>query len=260
MKCRLLVVLLSFLPCISSAQDFCGLKNSAYKEGEALRFKIYYNAGALWAGAGEVVFRVAKETYDGKPVYHITGDGSTYKSYDWFYKVRDRYESFVDIETLLPHKFARAVQEGGTRFTNSVTFDRKKKQATSDGTAYAIPGCVQDVLSAIYYARSIDYNAYQPGAKIPFSMFLDRQVYNLYIRYLGKERITTRTGTYNTIRISPLLIEGTIFKGGDKMMIWVTDDDNHIPVRIDSPITVGSIKVDLVGYTGLRNAFGGKVK
>src|SRR5690606_12641754 len=113
--------------------------------------------------------------------------------------------------------------------------------------------CTQDILSAIFYARNIDYSKYKPGAKIPFTLFLDEQVYELYIQYLGKEKIKTRYGTFNTIKISPLLIEGTIFKGGDEMMIWVTDDKNHIPVRVSSPIIVGSIKVDLMGYSNLRN-------
>ena len=86
-------------------------------------------------------------------------------------------------------------------------------------------------------------------------MFLDDEVFNLYIWYVGKERITTKYGTFNTIKISPLLSEGTIFKGGEKMMVWVSDDANHIPVRVDSPILVGSVKVDLVGYEKLRNPF-----
>lgn len=91
-------------------------------------------------------------------------------------------------------------------------------------------------------------------------MFLDDEVFNLYVRYIGKERITTKYGTFNTIKFSPLLIEGTIFKGGEKMMVWVSDDNNHVPVRVDSPILVGSIKVDLVDYGNLRNPFTGLIK
>jgi len=85
-------------------------------------------------------------------------------------------------------------------------------------------------------------------------MFLDDKVYNLYIRYVGKQQIETRYGTFNTIKIVPLLIEGTIFKGGEKMAVWVSDDGNHLPVRVDSPILVGSIKVDLMGFDRLRNS------
>lgn len=239
------------------AQDFCGGVNSSFQDGEMLRYKVYYNMGRLWAGAGEVTFTVAKAQLGARPVYHIVGDGKTYKSYDWFFKVRDRYESYVDAETMLPLKFVRNVNEGGMRFHNNVTFDHNIGRAVSTKGVYTVPKCIQDVLSAIYYARNIDFNAYKPGAKIPFKMFLDDKVYELYIRYLGKEKVVTRYGTFNAIKFSPLLIEGTMFKGGEGMAVWVSDDANKVPVRIDSPISVGSIKVDLIGYDKLRNAFTG---
>lgn len=181
------------------------------------------------------------------------GDGKTLKSYEWFYKVNDLYESWIDQETLLPKKFSRKVNEGNISFSSVAKFDQEEMKIYSDNKVYNSPKCVQDVLSSIYYARNIDYNKYSPGAKIPFNMFLDDKVYNLYIKYLGKEIITTRYGTFKTIKIKPLLIEGTIFKDGDKMTVWVSDDANHIPVRIESPIIIGSIKVDMLSYRNLRS-------
>jgi hypothetical protein len=245
--------------CSFGQNDFCGIKNISFQDKENLYFKVYYNMGRIWVGAGEASFTVNAETLNGRRVYHVTGDGKTLKSYEWFYKVRDRYETFIDMETMLPLKFLRNVNEGGFKIYNNVSFNQSIGQAVSTNGIFSVPKCVQDVLSAIYYARNIDYNKYQPGAKIPFSMFLDDQVYNLYIRYVGKERIETRYGTFNAIRISPLLIEGTIFKGGEKMAVWVTDDNNHLPVRVDSPILVGSIKVDLMGYSNLRNPLTGMI-
>jgi len=233
--------------------DFCGIENISFQDGERLFFRVYYNMGRLWVGAGEASFTVNREAYNGRQVYHVTGDGKTLKSYEWFYKVRDRYETFIDVKTMLPVKFIRNVNEGGFRIYNNVTFNQQLGQAISTKGVYTVPKCIQDVLSAIYYARNIDYNKHKPGDKIPFSMFLDDQVYNLYIRYMGKERIRTKYGTFNAIRITPLLIEGTIFKGGEKMVIWVSDDNNHLPLRVDSPILVGSVKVDLMGYEKLRN-------
>ncbi|MEK0750762.1 DUF3108 domain-containing protein, partial [Mycobacterium ulcerans] len=97
-----------------------------------------------------------------------------------------------------------------------------------------MPDCVQDVLSAIYYARNIDYDRYKPGDKIPFSLFLDDEVYDIYIRYLGKEQVNTRYGTFNAIKFKPLLIKGTIFEGGEQMTVWVSDDHNKVPLRVDS--------------------------
>jgi hypothetical protein len=249
------IILLSFC-CffkLSFSQEFCGLKNTSFKPAEKLIFKVYYNMGNVWLGAGLANFTVKLVDLNDRKAYHIIGDGKTLRSYDWFFKVRDRYETFIDTETLLPLKFIRNVSEGGFRIYNHVNFNQVQKQAVTTNGIFKIPDCTQDVLSAIYYARNINYDKYKPGAKIPFSMFLDDQVYNLYIRYIGKERIKTRYGVFNTIKIVPLLIEGTIFKGGEKMVVWVSDDDNHLPVRVDSPILVGSIKVDLVGYENLRN-------
>ncbi len=239
---------------IAQQTEFCGLHNISFIEGEHLYFKVYYNMGRIWVGAGEANFNVAGEDINGKHVYHITGDGKTMKSYEWFYKVRDRYESYIDAGTMLPLRFVRNVNEGGFKIYNNVTFNQNIGQVVTTNGIFQVPKCVQDVLSAIYYARNIDYNKYQPGSKIPFTMFLDDKVYNLYIRYIGKEKIETRYGVFNTIKISPLLIEGTIFKGGEKMAVWVTDDNNHLPVRVDSPILVGSVKVDLMDYDHLRNA------
>lgn len=240
---------------VAQPDDFCGIKNKSFKPGEKLTFKVYYNMGALWVGAGLANFTTDLEDYNGKKVYHIKGIGTTFKSYEWFYKVYDVYESYIDTASMMPVKFIRNVDEGGFKIHNNVSFNHKMKQAISTNGVYQIPSCIQDVLSTIYYARSIDYSKYKPGDKIPFSMFLDDQVYDLYIRYVGKERIKTKFGVFNAIKIAPLLIDGTMFKGGEKMMVWVSDDENHIPVRVDSPILIGSIKVDLVGFQNLRNPF-----
>jgi hypothetical protein len=249
----LTLALLSLTPKVFAQNDFCSIKNNSFKDGEKLTFKVYYNMGRIWINAGEAVFSVVSEIFNNHKVFHITGVGKTQKSYEWFYKVNDKYETYIDYETLLPHKFVRNVNEGGFRIYNNVLFNQGIGQAVSTKGVYSVPKCIQDVLSTIYYARNIDYNKYQPGAKIPFKMFLDDQVYELYIRYVGKEVIETRYGKFNAIRITPLLIEGTIFKGGEKMSVWVSDDENHIPLRVDSPILVGNIKVDMMGYENLRN-------
>lgn len=244
---------------LMAQNDFCSARNTSFKDGEKLTFRVYYNMGFVWINAGNAHFNLKQEDVSGKKTYHISADGKTAKSYEWFYKVKDKYETYIDKETMLPVRFVRHVSEGGMKINQDVTMNHSKGQATSDGKVYAIPKCTQDVLSAIYFARNIDYNKYKPGDKIPFNMFLDDKVYSLYIKYVGKEKITTKMGTYNAIKIVPLLIEGTIFKGGEKMSIWVTDDENHLPLRVDSPILVGSIKVDLIEYDNLRNPFAGSL-
>lgn len=243
----------------SAQTDLCTPKNTSFREGEKLTFRVYYNMGFVWINAGNADFSTTLEDVGGHKAYHITADGKTAKSYEWFYKVRDRYETFIDKETMLPTRFVRDVNEGGFKINQDVAFDHKKARAVSAGKTYTIPKCTQDVLSAIYFARNIDYSKYKAGDKIPFNMFLDDKVYSLYIKYMGKEKIKTKMGTFNALKIVPLLIEGTIFKGGEKMTVWVSDDENHLPLRIDSPILVGSIKVDLMEYSNLRSAFAGLI-
>lgn len=237
----------------SAQSEFCNTRNTAFADGEHLYFKVWYNAGRIWIGAGEANFDVNMETMNGKRAFHVVADGKTLRSYEWFYKVRDRYETWIDASNMHPLKFVRNVNEGGFRIYNNVTFNQNIGQAVSTNGIFNVPKCVQDVISAIYYARNINYNAYKPGDRIPFSMFLDDEVYNLYVRYIGKEEIQTRYGTFKAIKIAPLLIKGTIFTGGEKMFVWVTDDANHLPVRVDSPIQIGSVKVDLMGYDRLRS-------
>ncbi len=247
--------LLIFFSGISFAQSthFCNIKNQSTQSGEELTYKVYYTLAGAYIGAGEAVFSNKLETFQNKPIWHVTGVGKTYKSYDWFYKVRDVYESYIDTLTMLPKKFVRNVREANNRIYNSILFQHDQHNAVSTNGVFKIPDCVQDVLSAIYYARNIDFTKYKPGDKIPLSLFLDDAVYPTYIRYLGKEKLTTKYGTYNTIKFRPNLLEGTLFNGGEKMEVWVTDDKNHVPVFIITPILVGSIKVYLTGSKNLRN-------
>jgi hypothetical protein len=236
----------------SQTTIFCGVSNSAFKAGEMVNMHIYYNALGAYIGAGEATFTATLERFNGKPVYHMVGIGKSFPFFDNFFKVRDRYESYVDTATLLPYKFIRNVDEGGYKIYNNVSFNHASGTAVSSNGVFKISPCMQDVMSAIYYARNIDFNKYKPGDKIPFDMFLDDEVYHLYIRYLGKEKIKTKYGKFRAIKFKPLLIKGTIFEGGEGMNAWVSDDPNHLLLRVESPIVVGSIKVDMMGYRNLR--------
>jgi hypothetical protein len=234
------------------ADEFCGIKNISFQAGEQIVYTVYYAVAGLYIDAGNATFTNNLERLNNRPVYHITGIGKTNSSYDWIYKVRDRYETFVDTVTLQPLKFLRNVDEGGYKKYENVTFNRNANTAVTTEGVFKVPDCVQDVISSIYYARNIDFNKYKKNDKIPFKMFLDNEVYDMYIRYLGKETIKTKYGKFSAIKFKPLLIKGTIFEGGEKMTVWVSDDANHVPLRIESPIVVGKIKVDMMSYKNLR--------
>jgi hypothetical protein len=237
---------------LSAGDDFCGLRNRAFQAGESISYTIFYNVIGMYVNAGTASFTTSLERMNNRPVYHVVGEGSSNSKYDWIFKVRDRYESYFDTATLQPYKFIRNIDEGGYKKYENVTFNQQANTAVSQAGVFKVPNCIQDVISSVYYARNIDFNSYKEGDKIPFDMFLDNEVFHLYIRYVGKETIKTKYGKFRAIKFKPLLVKGTIFEGGEKMTVWVTDDANHIPVRIESPIAVGSIKVDMMQYRNTR--------
>ena len=247
-----LALALSLVSFTAGNSDFCGIRNTAYKEGEVVTFKVFYSTLGAYIGAGEAVFTTTLERFNGKPVYHHIGEGKTYSFFDNFFKVRDRYESYVDTGSLLPYKFIRNIEEGSYKKYNNVTFNQQTNTAASTNGVFQITDCMQDVISSVYYARNIDFSKYKVDDKVPFDMFLDDEIFHLYIRYMGKEKIKTRYGRFNAIKIRPLLIKGTIFEGGEKMTAWISDDPNHVILRVESPISVGSIKVDMMSYKNLR--------
>jgi len=251
-KAIFLVAFISVFIRLSAGDDFCGIKNTAFKPGEIITYNVFYAVAGIYFNAGTATFTVSNETLENKPVYHVTGEGHTNSSYDWIFKVRDKYESFFDTANLQPMKFIRDIYEGGYKKFENITFNQKTNTAISNKGVFTVPNCVQDVLSAVYYARNIEFNKYKVNDKIPFTMFLDNEVYNLYIRYMGKEIIKTKYGKFRAIKFKPLLVKGTLFSGGEKMTVWVSDDANHIPLRIESPIVVGTIKVDMMSYRNTR--------
>jgi hypothetical protein len=231
--------------------EFCGnIRNTAFSPGEQLTYKVSWVLAGVSVNGGEATFNTSLEKYQGKNVYHVVAEGKT--THDMFFKVRDKYESYIDTSTLQPYKFIRNVNEGGYKTIENVSFYKATNTAITNTGTYSIPSCVQDVVSAIFYARNIDFEKYHPNDTIPFDMFLDRRVYHLYIRYLGKTTIRTKYGKFRTIKFRPLLVKGNMFEGGEKMTMWVTDDPNHIAVRIESPITLGKVSVDMTGCHNLR--------
>ncbi len=257
----LLIGLLSFSVKTSPPQDtFCGIRNVAFNAGEEVSFTVYYAVAGIFVNAGTATFTNTLTTINNRPVYHIVGEGKTNSSYDWIYRVRDKYETYIDTELMQPLKFIRNVNESGYKKYQNVTFNKTANTAVSSDGVFKVPACVQDVVSCMYYARNIDYSKLVPEDKIPFSMFLSNETYNMYIRYLGKEIIKTRFGKFRAIKLKPLLLKGEIFQGGEAMTVWVTDDGNHIPIRVESPLVVGKVKIDMMSYNNLRYPLSSLIK
>lgn len=240
---------------LTAGDNFCGIRNTSFNAGETISYVVFYNVVGIYVNAGNATFTTSLQRLNNKPVYHVVGEGKSNSRYDWIFKVRDRYETYFDTSTLQPYKFIRNVEEGGYKKYENVTFNQTANTAITTNGVFKVPNCIQDVLSSVYYARNIDFNKHKVGDKIPFDMFLDNEVFNLYLRYLGKETVKTKYGSFRAIKFKPLLVKGTLFEGGEKMTVWVSDDQNKIPLRIESPIVVGSVKIDMMGYKNLRYPF-----
>ncbi|RYY42392.1 MAG: DUF3108 domain-containing protein [Chitinophagaceae bacterium] len=232
--------------------EICGGRNVTTQNSEQIMYIVYYTVAGIYVNAGNATFTNSVERLNGKPVFHITANGATNTKYDWIFKVRDKYESYIDTTTMQPLKFVRDVSEGNHKHYENITFNHAANTAVTKNGVYKVPDCVQDVISAVYSARNIDFDRYKKDDKIPFKLFLDNEVYDMYIRYMGREDVKTKYGKFRAHKFRPLLIKGTIFEGGEKMTVWVSDDANRVPLRIESPIVVGSVKIDMMSYRNLR--------
>jgi len=224
----------------------------AYVRGEVLTYRMHYG----WIDAGWVKIEVQNEAREvgGKKTYHFVGTGESNKTFDLFFKVRDRYESYVDEESQLPWIFIRRVNEGGFLIHQDYIFNPwKKKVDVGNGTCYDVPENCQDMVSAFYYARGLNYSAAKPGDVFPIASFVDKEVFNLKIRYMGKDTISTTLGKIACIRFCPILQKGRIFKRPEDLNAWISDDANRIPIRVQAKILVGSVKMDLTSYSNLAN-------
>lgn len=268
MRLLLAALLLSFtLP----GQNSCNLSTRAFSSGEVLRYRVNYNWGPVWLESAWAQFSVSEVVNEnGKPCFYLKGEGSTHKNYDWFFKVRDLFETWMDTTTLRPSKFSASMNEGGKSEKHLYIFDDRKKMAYTvimRGRKKPVVdtikqgNCTIDVLSAIYHARSYDYSKCRVNDTISMSQLIDGKVYSIYVRYLGRDTYKTdKHGSFQCIKFSPLLVEGSIFRKGEGMTVWVTDDANKLPLFIETPIVVGSIKVYLDQFSGLRYPLNSRIR
>jgi hypothetical protein len=233
-----------------------------FEVGEKIKYVLTYNWFMVWTDVGEVTFEVNETMKNKRNTYHLIGKGKTYKFYDWFYEVRDIYETWVDRETLKPYYYKRDVNEGGYEIDIIYQYDwedslayaqSKKTRKPFKRDTIPLSGCTHDIMSIIYYARTIKFSNYEIGEKIPLTLLLDSKIEPVYIRYQGKEVKKVRgMGKFNCIKFSGYLVPGDVFKGGEDLEVWVTDDKNRVPVWIESPIKVGKIKARMIDYKGLK--------
>jgi hypothetical protein len=227
-------------------------KNTAFKEGEVLTYRMHY--GPVNAGIAILEVKPDIMTINGRKVYHIIGNGYTTGATDWFYKVRDRYETYMDKDALIPWHFVRRVDEGGYKFRQDYSFNHYlKKVDIGNNQKFDVPPGVQDMVSAFYMARNFDLSQAKEGDVFNLPCFVDKELWPLNIRYIGKEVIETDIGNYRCLKFQPIVQKGRVFKKDEDMTVWISDDLNHIPMRAKANVLVGSIKMDITSVKNLNN-------
>ena len=253
---------------VLNAQDT--IRNNAFQDGEHIVYDVSYNWGPIWVDAGRVTFSVGREKFIGKETLHLKSTGKTFPSYDLLYKVRDYYDSWINPETFTSYEFRRNTYEGGYTLLNTLRFDYQKGLIISNtktnnkplrtDTLKMLP-IFYDMLAAVYYTRTLDFSNLKPETKIPVWVVIDDAFYAIYIRSIGKEIVESKDGTrYRCHKFAAKMVQGTIFRGEEDVLVWVTDDENKVPVYIEAKIIVGTVKAYLREAKGLKNSVTSMVK
>lgn len=235
-----------------SNDDLRVLKNEAFQRGEKLKYRLHY--GFMDAGIAELEIKDEVKEIGPRKTYHIVGKGTSKGAFDWFFKVRDRYETYIDEQAIVPWMFIRRVYEGGYTINQDYFFNHyTKKVKVEEGKSFDIPEGTQDMLSAFYAARCLDFSNAKEGDIFTITSFVDKEIFPLQIKFVGKETIKTNLGKFKCLKFYPVVQKGRVFKKEEDLRVWISDDKNHIPIRAQAEVLVGSIKMDLDGYSGLAN-------
>lgn len=228
------------------------LKNEAFKRGEVLSFRLHYGV----VDAGTATLEVTDEAKDlaGRKTFHIVGLGKSKGAFDWFFKVRDRYETYMDEKALVPWLFVRRISEGGYTCSQDYVFNHfNEKVNVGNNEIFDISPNMQDMLSAFYHARTLDLSEAKPGDVYTVNAFVDKEIFPVKIKFVARENIKTDLGTFKCLKFRPVIQKGRVFKTEEDLNVWISDDKNHIPILGQADVLVGSIKMELMSYSGLAN-------
>ncbi|WP_179004259.1 DUF3108 domain-containing protein [Winogradskyella forsetii] len=255
--------ILTLILCFAGFQAANLEKESAFQEGEWFKFEMSYSG---FLKAGNATLSVNETNLEGKPVYHVVGKGWTTGAIKWFFKVKDRYESYFDKATGAPYKFIRKIDEGGHTKDIEITFDHQNNIAEVNNKKHketkkvTTEQDVQDMVSMYYYLRNkIDISDLKEGDEIETNMFFDEENYGFKLKYLGKETIEVEVNgsevKVKTIKFRPYVMAGRVFKEEESLTLWVSADKNKIPLKVKADLAVGSLRADLVEFKGLKHSF-----
>ena len=233
------------------------IRNTAFAVGERLVFSVNYGI----VTAGEAVMEIpAYDTIAGRRCYRVEFRVNSVASFAWVYTVKDRYLTFIDAETICPWKFEQHIQEGNYRRDFIAEFDQVNHVAHTTEGKYPIPPYVHDILSAFYYARTVDFGGMAVGSQFILHNFYKDTTHELAVRLLGRQELEVEAGTFRTLVVEPMVKEGGLFKAEGRIVVWLTDDERKIPIRVNTKVLIGSIDTELREYSGLAGPVSARTK
>lgn len=233
------------------------LSQQAFRVGERLVFDV----GWSFINAGEAVMSIPRiDTVAGRPAYQVLFTVNSTPTFSWIFKVEDRYETILDRDGLFPWRFSQHIREGKYSRDFEAEFDQRKHVARAEKKEYPIPPYVHDIVSAFYFARTLDYSTFRPGQKHLLHNFYKDTTYQLAIKFLGYQRVNVDAGKFDCVVIEPLIKEGGLFKSEGRIIIWLTNDERKIPVKVSTEVAIGSIETELREYYGINGEIKAKVK
>jgi hypothetical protein len=229
--------------------------------GEELNFEVSYG----WFNLADAKMQVAKRPHkeNDKSHYQIDVFGKTKGAATIFGKVNDNWGTILDMDTKYPIQSYRHIEEGNYRKHEKVHFDQKNYVALmqvfdkenrnlKEEKEFELPGQVQDIVSGFYYLRTLDLKDMKKGDQIIIRGFFDKEIYNIKLIYEGSEKLDTEIGEKDTYIFSPQIPKNKLFRGDYPVKVWVTKDQNKIPVKIKANLFLGSLNLDLKSAKGLR--------
>lgn len=246
------VLIALFFTSFGYAQKLSVLNESAFNVGETLKYKFRYG---FFNGA-EATLQVLKSDikFNNRETLHLLVQGRTSGSFDIFYKVRNKYESYIDKDSFIPYFYTEDINESDYHRNDKARFyPSENKIVAKKGTFKSTANQIFDLVSAFYFTRNVDLSNLNIGQQITINYFLEDSISQLPIQYISREKVKTSNGWLVCKKYSPAIQPGRIFRSGSRLYLWITDDDNHIPVKAQAELVVGSVTMELTQSSGLKS-------
>jgi hypothetical protein len=262
-KLLLLFVLLTAFVSADDETIYPPFPHNSFQKGEVLDYKVYFsfiNVGRARIKVYPGIYRV-----NGRKSYKLDIWGKTYGAADWVAQVDDNWGGYVDSVSLLPHMSYRYLSEGNYRKREVVRFDHKtsmieakvlnNKTGLFNEPEYYKKSIqeVRDLISGYLFLRSLEYESYNQGDTITVNAFFEDSFYDFKILFDGRDEVKTSAGIFNAVKLKPVMPENKIFDGENAITLWLSDDQNRIPLKADANMIIGHAGIELINFEGVLN-------